>query len=102
MTIHSLYFVIYAILLTIIAIFLAAVYICEHKKNGAPINYTLIGAVSAAAMAMWTGTAATEFAYNPNMITGGFTLFFLIFWVAAGIGGAILAHGKGHKTAKLA
>ena len=85
MSIHSLYFLIYAVLATIVVVFMAWGYISQNRKNGAPINYTLLEAVFAVAIAMWTGVAATEAVYNTNVVNIAITLFLALVWTGTGI-----------------
>ena len=85
MSIHSLYFLIYAVLATIVVVFMAWGYIHQNRKDGSPINYTLLEAVFALAMAMWTGVAATEAAYNTNVVNIAITIFFTLVWIGTGI-----------------
>jgi diguanylate cyclase (GGDEF)-like protein len=74
---HSIYFLSYAVISTVSAVTMAWAYYARFKKDGSPINYTLLLLMSIVALAMWTGAALTEFAYNFSPATAGFAAFFL-------------------------
>lgn len=74
---HSIYFLSYAVISTVSAVAMAWAYYVRFKRDGAPINYTLLLLISIVALAMWTGAALTEFAYNVSPATAGFASFFL-------------------------
>ncbi len=74
---RSIYFLSYAVITTISAMTMAWAYYARFKKDGSPINYSLLTLVSVVALAMWTGAAFTEFAYNVSPATAGFAAFFL-------------------------
>ena len=83
MTIHSFYFLSYALILTIAGVVMAWAYYSRFKNEGTPVNYTLLTGVFAAALAMWTGVAVTEYVYNPNVINAGLTKFFAAAWIGS-------------------
>jgi len=73
----SLYFLSYAVLATVSAIVITWAQYRAYKKEGTPFNFTLLLVVIGVALAMWTGAAFTEFAYDANTITAGFAAFTL-------------------------
>ena len=83
MTMHSFYFISYASILTVADIVATWAFYCRLKNYGTPVNYSIIGLITASAIAMWTGVAFTEYVYNPGTISGGFTIFFIVLWMTA-------------------
>jgi len=74
---HSLYFISYAVLATAGAIVITWAQYLVYKKNGTPFNFTLLMFIIVVALAMWTGAALTEFAYDATTTTAGFAAFTL-------------------------
>jgi len=85
MTMHSFYFLSYALILTISGLVMVWAYYTRFKRDGVPANYTLLAVVFGGALAMWTGVAVTEYVYNPNRVNAGFSLFFLVSWISGAI-----------------
>jgi len=85
MTMHSFYFLSYALILTLSGMVMLSAYRTRMKREGTAVNHTLLAVVFGGALFMWTGVAVTEYVYNPNMVNAGFSLFFMAAWVAAGI-----------------
>ncbi|MDH5511080.1 MAG: hypothetical protein OEZ32_12115 [Nitrospinota bacterium] len=83
MTMHSLYFLSYALILTISGLVMVSAYYSRFKRDGAPVNYGLLAVVFGGALAMWTGVAVTEYVYNPNVINAGFSIVLLATWTGA-------------------
>ena len=98
MTIHSFYFVFYAVLATFCAVAMAHGYYLRYKREGISANYTLIALVSCAALAMWTGAAVMEHVYNPTATTAGLVRFFLGVWLSIGIAAPVYVSMKNHGT----
>ncbi|MBI4829772.1 MAG: hypothetical protein HY804_13385 [Nitrospinae bacterium] len=84
MTIHSFYFVFYAVIATFVAAMMAHGYYIRYKREGVPANYTLIALVAGVALAMWTGASVMEHVYEPTATTAGLARFFLGVWLSVG------------------
>lgn len=74
---HSLYFLSYAVIATAALIVMASAFYSRYRREGVPINYSLLMLVGGVALAMWTGVGLTELFYNVNTFTSGLAAFFL-------------------------
>jgi len=101
MTMHSFYFISYALILTFSGIVMASAYYSLNKREGAPINYKLLAVVFGAALAMWTAAAVTEYAYNPSRITAGFSILFLTTWIGVGVNWQLSEYMKKHHVTRM-
>ncbi len=68
--IHSLYFLSYAVLATIVGIVAIFAQYTRYKNEGTPFNTTLLRVIGAFAMSMWTGVAVTEYVYAVHTSVG--------------------------------
>jgi len=74
---HSLYFLSYAVLATVAAVVITWAQYIIFKRDGTPFNFTLLMVILVVALAMWTGVAFTQFAYDTSTTTAGFAAFTL-------------------------
>ncbi len=95
---HSIYFLSYAVILTVSAMVVASALYSRSKNEGTPINYKLFMGVSGVALAMWTGAALTEYAYEPNTTNAGFVVFCLAIWLIAGFAWQVNVFMKKHQS----
>lgn len=98
MTIHSFYFVFYAVIATFAAAVMAHGYYIRYKREGVPANYTLVALVAGVALAMWTGASVMEHVYEPSATTAGLVRFFLGVWLSVGVAAPVYAFTKRHHT----
>lgn len=92
--VHALYFLIYAMLLTVSGVVMAASYYLRHKHEGASINYKLLVVVALLGHTMWTGAALTTYVYEPDSMTAGFVVAAFSIWLAAGLAWQMRAYMK--------
>jgi len=62
-TMHSLYFLSYAIFATIVGLIALSAQYSRYKNEGVPFNATVLKVIGAFSLSMWTGAALTEYAY---------------------------------------
>jgi len=84
MSMHSIYFLAYASILTVTVMVMGWAYYSRFKAYGTPVNFGILALVSVFALAMWTGVAISEFMYNRNATNTMFSMFFMVSWVSAG------------------
>ncbi len=95
--VHALYFVIYAVLITVSGVVMGASYYLRNKNEGAPINYKLLQIVALLGHTMWTGAALTTYVYEPNSMTIGFVMAAFSIWLAASLAWQIKAYMKNNE-----
>lgn len=67
---HSLYFLSYAVLATIVGIVALSAQYTRYKNEGTPFNATLLRLIGGFAMSMWAGVAVTEYVYAVHTSLG--------------------------------